>query len=260
MGLVEGAVEWLLMQRKQRAAIVFLAVWCCLRGVSGAVDFPPKPPPEDFFVDEADRHGPEDGEAINKMAKSLLADEQIPIIVVTVSSLLHYGAADGTIESYAKNLFDHYGIGRKSRNYGMLLLVSKGDRKARIELGAGFGHDHDTDAEQVMNKLILPQFRKGMYSNGILDGVRGMDAMARGLSLPRSTLSPLQIIVPILLVGLIIFVAVSLIRSGRKGWGWALLAFLAIAIFFLLRNAGKAGSGAAFGGGSSGGGGATGSW
>ncbi len=55
--------------------------------------------------------------------------------------------------------------------------------------------------------------------------------------------------------------AISLIKSGRKGWGWALLAALGVILFFVLRTAmSQSGSGGAFGGGSSGGGGASGSW
>lgn len=44
-----------------------------------------------------------------------------------------------SVEQYARQLFDHWGPGFKDRNYGILLLVSVGDRKARIELGAGWG-------------------------------------------------------------------------------------------------------------------------
>ena len=56
-------------------------------------------------------------------------------------------------------------------------------------------------------------------------------------------------------------VIVSLFKKGRSGWGWALIAGIAIALFFILRAAASSGgSGGSFGGGSSGGGGASGSW
>ena len=58
-----------------------------------------------------------------------------------------------------------------------------------------------------------------------------------------------------------IAVIVSLFKSGRKGWGWALLIALGALIGYLLYIASKSGgSSGAFGGGSSGGGGSTGSW
>ena len=143
----------------------------------------------------------------------------------------------------------------------MLLLVSSGDRKARIELGADWGHEYDRDAQRVMDTLIIPNFKKQNFSGGILEGVRGLDAMARGLSLPKPKapwwLLPLLIGGVVLTIGVII----SLFKRGRSGWGWALIAALGVLIFFLLRAAvSSSGSGGAFGGGSSGGGGATGSW
>ena len=90
---------------------------------------------------------------------------------------------------------------------------------------------------------------------------RGLDALARDLQLPRPKRSWWQLLVFVGLIALGIGVAISLIKSGRKGWGWALLAALGVILFFVLRAAmSQSGGGGAFGGGSSGGGGATGSW
>lgn len=226
-----------------------------------AIDFPDKPPTSDFFVDQANLINSEDKKQINQITAALLKEEKIPIIIVTIESLLQYNAAHMSIESYAYELFNHWGIGSQNRNYGMLLLVSKGDRKARIELGAAWGRNHDDSANEIMQKLIIPQFKSGNFSGGILGGVRGLDALARGLALPKPK-TPWWAL-PVMLggLGLIIFVIISLFKNGQKGWGWALIAFLGVAIFFILRTAASSsGSGGAFGGGSSGGGGASGSW
>ena len=185
----------------------------------------------------------------------------MPIIVVTINSMATYGAQDWSIERYAQELFNHWGIGRESRNYGMLLLVSKDDRRARIELGGAWGSRHNAASYDIMDNLIIPAFKKGRFSAGILDGVRGLDAMARDLQLPKPKRSWWQLLVFVGLFALGIGVAISLIKSGRKGWGWGLLAVLGVILFFVLRMAmSQSGSGGAFGGGSSGGGGATGSW
>jgi uncharacterized protein len=245
------------------AAIVLLVI---LAGGASAQEregmiFPNKPDKSTFYVDEAGLINPQDGQAVNKIAEALLREQRIPIIVVTIRSLAGHNAADYTIERYAFELFNRWGIGSESRNYGMLLLVSAGDRRARIELGAAWGASHDYKAQEVMNNSILPSFREGRFSEGILAGVKGMDAIARGLALPKPkqpwwTL-PLMIGVAVLIVGLII----SLFKSGHKGWGFALIAFLGVLIFFFLRAAAKgSGSGGAFSGGFSGGGGASGSW
>lgn len=226
-----------------------------------AVSFPDKPPQQHFYVDEAALIGEAEGAEIDRIARELLEQEQVPIIVVTIQSLAAHDAASYTVERYAYELFNEWGIGFERRNYGMLLLVSSGDRRARIELGGGWGHSHNWQAQEVMNTLVVPEFRAGNFAGGILAGVRGMDAMARGLQLPKRKqpwwVMPLFFGLILLAVGTVI----SLFKSGRKGWGWALLIALGAMLFFMLRAAASGGgSGGAFGGGSSGGGGASGSW
>jgi len=243
-----------------------LAVTCLLGALlaapqAHAIEYPPKPEDTDWYVDMAEMIDPPAAEEINKIAVGLFVNEDVPVYVVTIPSMAAMGAPGYTIEGYATELFDHWGIGFGDRNYGMLLLVSRGDRKARIELGADWGHQHDRTMESVMNTLIVPAFKRGDYSAGILDGVRGMDSAARGLALPKPTAPwwalPLTILVVIGFIALIY----NLFKTGRSGWAWALIVALAVALFFILRNAGQSsGSGGGFGGGFSGGGGATGSW
>lgn len=226
-----------------------------------AVTFPDKPPQSDFFVDAASLLDEDARAAINDTALSLLQQEQIPLFVVTIPSLSSYEASALGIEGYATQLFDHWGIGSQERNYGMLLLVSVGDRRARIELGSGFERNYDGQANDIMQSLIVPAFRRGDYPTGITDGVRGMDAMARGLQLPKAT-APWWFL-PAIIGGAIFlgFLVYNLFKTGRSGWAWALIAAIAVALFFILRASAKSGgSGGGFGGGSSGGGGATGSW
>ncbi len=251
------------MMNIRRFLLVLSIGFACSVVVQGAfaVNFPAKPPKSDFFVDEANLLKADARKEVNETALALLQQEQIPLFVVTIPSLSsHEGSALG-IDGYATQLFDHWGIGSQKRNYGMLLLVSVGDRKARIELGAGFEHEYDAQANDIMQSLIVPAFRRGDFQTGITDGVRGMDAMARGLQLPKPTAPwwfwPALIGVAIFLG----FVIYNLFKTGRSGWAWALIAFIAVALFFIMRAAAKSGGSAGgFGGGSSGGGGATGSW
>lgn len=239
---------------------LMVALFTGLAGTSPAVEFPAKPAREHYYVDGGNLLQPADAQAIDQVAGKLLSEQQIPILVVTIPSLITYRAADMTVEQYAAALFNHWGIGSQDRNYGILLLVSVADRKARIELGAGWGRDHDSDAQYIMNLIIIPSFKTGDFSGGIRAGVEALDKMARGLGLPLPR-------VPIwfwaALIGgaiLLVTMVVSLFRSGRQGWAWALLAVVFGLLFVILRSASKGGSGRSFRGGSSGGGGASGSW
>jgi uncharacterized protein len=228
--------------------------------------FPEKPTPQNYFVDRAGLIEPAAQQAVNATAAAQLREHDVPIVVVTIGSLSEMQAASSSIEDYATALFNHWGIGSSERNLGILLLVSVGDRKARIELGAAWESDRDLQAANIMESLIIPAFKRGDYSTGIADGVRGLDAMVRGLNLPPPTRPwwhrPAMAMGALFVVGAI----VSLFRSGNSGWAWAGIAGVSWLLYSVVRNAGqtrstgRGGSGGGFRGGSSRGGGATGSW
>lgn len=143
------------------------------------VSYPPRPDPQEHVFDAASLVSPTDKGTINAIGAALLHDQGIPIVVVTIESMAKYGASGWPIERYAMNLFDEWGIGASNHNYGILLLVSKGDRKARIELGAGYTHERDTQTSRIMSDVIVPRFKQGDFSAGILAGVKALDAMVR---------------------------------------------------------------------------------
>jgi len=239
-----------------------------------------RPGQREFVQDNAGLLSGTDKAQIQKIADKLLTDKAAPIIVVTIESMANYGGAGMRIETFARLLFDQWEIGpaklgKNPWNYGILLLVSKGDRKARIELGAGWRRDKDVVAQQIMEQQIIPHFKQGDYSGGILAGVEALDKMARDLKLPsspqRSAAPPTtrEYIVSAVLIGLAVFTIISLIRRGSSGWAWifwgAILGIIGAILYQMAtsRSSGSGGggfSGGSFDGGFSGGGGASGSW
>lgn len=232
-----------------------------------------RPGERDFIVDLADLISSPDEQKIRELATKLLNDKATPIIVVTVESMAKYGGTGMRIETFSRMLFDQWAIGQAKVggqlwNTGILLVVSRDDRKARIELGAGWRHDQDSLAQQIMDQQIVPRFRQGDFSGGIVAGVEALDKMARGLELPKPPTPWWQPLLVVGAVGLMIFTVVSLIRRGSGGWAWLLwgavfsvLGYLLYSFLTSSRNSDGGGfSGGSFGGGFSGGGGATGSW
>jgi len=247
--------------------------------LTGTLTGLPQPGPRAFILDQAVLIQPADREKIRQLADKLLTEKATPIIVVTIDSMARHGGAGMRIETFARLLFDQWQIGQarvnnKTWNTGILLLVSKGDRKARIELGAGWKRDKDDQALDIMDNRILPPFKAGDYSAGILAGVEALDKMARGLELPAEPAVPRptwHYVVGAIAVGLGIFTIASMVRRGTGGWAWlfwgVVLGLVGMILYSALSNSGRSGggggggfSGGSFGGGSSGGGGASGSW
>src|SRR5258705_269389 len=82
------------------------------------------------------------------------AGKDLALVVAPIDSMSSSGASGWPSERYAMNLFDGWGIGRTDHNYGILLLVSKGDRKARIELGKAFNRERDEECSRIMTTAI----------------------------------------------------------------------------------------------------------
>ena len=114
-------------------------------------------------------------EAIEALQHDASVHYDTPITVVTIGSMARFGGAGYSIEKFARAWFNHWTIG----NRGILLLVSRDDRKARIELGADWGHRFDARTDRIMSRDILPKFKNADYSVGIADGVRELASMAK---------------------------------------------------------------------------------
>ena len=213
--------------RSRGMAVTFLLLLAVPRSQSQT--FPARPEQHDCILDEADLLHPEDAQQVKTICQGVLEDQKIPIVVVTVPSLAKYDGSD--IDSYARALFDKWGIGSQSNNYGILLLASVGDRKARVELGAGWSGTKDETARMVMDDIIVPNFKKGDYSAGILQGVRALETMARGQTVRKPvSWAPLLLLLEFVGLGVFLYLADSqrapglgLGRdcSGVRTRGWA---------------------------------------
>jgi len=231
-----------------------------------------RPGDREFVRDLAELISPEDEQRIAELADQLLTDKVTPVIVVTIESMADHGGAGMRIETFAHLLFDQWQIGHakvneQKWNTGILLLVSRGDRKARIQLGAGWGREKDELCAQIMGEQIIPRFKAGAFSAGIVAGVEALDAMAREKQLPAAPISWKKVLLIAAFIALAIFTVVSLIRRGSSGWAWlfwgVVLSVLGFLLYQMLTRRGGGGGGfggGSFGGGFSGGGGATGSW
>lgn len=141
------------------------------------------------------------------------------IAVVTIPSL------DGdTIEHYATKLFESWKIGNAKNDNGVLLLISRDDRKLRIEVGYGLeGALPDILAQDIINNQITPSFKQGDYSTGVIKGVTGIieaiygEYKATGPLGKKSSINMFETIVIVVVVG---FQFLSAILARSKSW-WA---------------------------------------
>lgn len=102
------------------------------------------------------------------------------VVVLTVPSL------DGApLEDFAIKTFRTWGLGRKGVNDGVLFVISKNDRKLRIEVGSGLeGNVPDATAGRIINDVVVPKFRAGDFPGGVDAGADAIMAASEGAFTP----------------------------------------------------------------------------
>ncbi len=76
------------------------------------------------------------------------------------------------IEQASIKVVDEWKLGGKSADNGVLLLISKNDKKIRIEVGQGLeGNLTDAYSKRIIDEVMLPMFRMENFNDGVLLGV-----------------------------------------------------------------------------------------
>lgn len=126
-------------------------------------------------VDQAGMLPAADEKALDARLATLDHHTGHQFVIVTVDSL-----GGHAIEDYSLRLGRYWGIGRKTINDGILLVVAPHERKVRIEVGYGLEKTvTNAEAARIIDADILPSFRKGQMTTGI---DRGADAIIADLS------------------------------------------------------------------------------
>ncbi|MFA7237842.1 MAG: TPM domain-containing protein [Phycisphaeraceae bacterium] len=256
------------------------------QGDGSAKSYAPYPQPDHGYVtDLAKVLGAQREEAIEQKLYATEKDTGVEIAVVTIDSMSDYPGTPRDIEAFARGLFDVYGVGNMPANNGVLLVVAVKDRKLWITLGAGYGRQHDGAVKRIVDNRIIPRFKQNDYADGIEAGVDAIVAQFAPGSPVSGAAFEWRDLLPLLWwtlgITAVTLIVVSLIRNGKRGWGWVVAGLLIVIVLAVMsavvyvmthRSSGggrglgsssswsSGGFGGGFGGGFSGGGGAGGSW
>jgi uncharacterized protein len=90
-----------------------------------------------------------------------------------------------TIENFATELFKDWGIGKKGKDNGVLILIAIDDRRMRIEVGYGLeGSLTDAQSSWIINDVMKPAFRNNEYYGGVDKSVDKIIAATAGEAIP----------------------------------------------------------------------------
>ena len=125
-------------------------------------------------------------EYIDKM-ETLITDLEkettAEIAVVTTDSL-----EGKSIEMYAVELFEAWGIGKADKDNGILFLVALKDREYRIEVGYGLENViTDVIASDILDEIVLPKFKEVKYGLGSFECVQKISEYIMSANLVEKT-------------------------------------------------------------------------
>ena len=156
---------------KRWLACLMLSFYLIYGGVAWAQpQIPPRPTTNIYVQDYAGVLSEDTKTRINSTSTQLAARIKAQIVVVTIPSL------EGTPPAeYALALLRSWGVGDKTLNNGVVLLISVNDRQSRIEVAYGLeGPLPDAKVGRIQDDYMIPYFQQGDYDKGILNGYRAV--------------------------------------------------------------------------------------
>lgn len=162
-----------------RTWIVAFAILCGLlaaRAESAPLRSTQVPKADGWVTDLAGMITPGDEATLESELEAWKRGSGHEMAVLTVDSL--NGA---TIEGFALDVAREWALGSKDKSDAALLVVSKADRKIRVEVGRGLeGVLPDILCARIIRDVITPAFKRGNFSSGIVAGVQALRATAGG--------------------------------------------------------------------------------
>ncbi len=177
--------------------------------------------PTGFVQDYAGLLSVEEKNSLETKIQNFEQNTTNEIAVVTILSL------DGdTIENVAQEIFTKWGIGKKDKNNGVLLLISLNDRRTRIHTGYGVEGDlTDIGTSYIQSDVITPAFREERYFDGInnavdkmIEALGGTNIVPENYSVPSNTSNyNWEIIFIAIIFGFQFLIAV--LAQSKSWWG-----------------------------------------
>jgi uncharacterized protein len=148
-----------------RRLAALLALFVALVSQVARAELPARP--EGPVADYAHVLNPADVATLDARLRDYNRTTGRAIIVATVPSL------DGEeIEPYATKLAEAWGIGGAESQNGVLFLIAPAERKLRIATARGVDvRLTDIMSGRIIRDVVVPQFKVGNMSQGIVDGV-----------------------------------------------------------------------------------------
>lgn len=208
---------------KYRLVFIILFVLGCIQLVPAQFDIPEKPQrigDQTSLYDAINLLSPSQQSALEQKLIRYSDSTSTQIFVAIIST-----TNNDDISLVATEWGQKWGIGQAEEDNGIVILLAKDDRE--IDISTGYGIEYrltDIMAERIINRVIIPEFKRGNFYNG-LD--RGTDAVFNALNGEFTntntnsgpTRFPIEVLFVLLIFFIIFIIILTKIRGGGNGHG-----------------------------------------
>lgn len=152
-------------------ALLAAALLLSLAAPAQALEVPPNR--GDWVTDNARLLSPQEKNALGAELRRFAEATGNQIVVLTIDSLEGEDAP-----GYANKVARAWGVGRKDKNNGVLILVARREARVRFEVGRGV-EDRLTDvvSKRIQREVTVPHFRAGRFGQGLAETVAVMERL-----------------------------------------------------------------------------------
>ncbi|RTY90222.1 YgcG family protein [Flavobacterium sp. GT3R68] len=261
----------LLKTNKSIFGALLLFVLCCSQVSWAQFKIPEKPDFQTSVYDYANLLSASEKTSLEEKLIKYSDSTSTQIVVITIDDL-----KNEDINVLSTNWAQKWGFGDAKKDNGVMILVSKNDRKLSIR--PGYGVEDRLVAGicgEIIRNVIVPEFKAGSYYNGLDKGADAIFDVLKGKYKGERKVKKEKNF-PIMPIIIIIIIILSIISRNKRGGGGSSgrgpSLFDAIILSSLGRGSfgggssgggfggGGGGFGGGFGGGGFSGGGSSGSW
>ncbi len=151
----------------------FILLFCCVPLAAYGLDVPKL---QGYVNDYAGMISPSAKSKIEEGLKAFEQSDSTQVVILTIPSL-----EGENLEEFSIKVAEAWKIGQQLKDNGIILLVSKQERKVRIEVGRGLeGRLTDLMAGRIIDQVIKPRFKQGDFDGGFIAGASALIAATRG--------------------------------------------------------------------------------
>ncbi len=143
------------------------------------------PPLTGRVVDQAHLLSPSAISDLNAALATHESKTSNQVAVLTMASL-----EGQPLEDFSQQVSTAWALGKKGTDNGVLFLIAVQEKKVRIEVGYGLeGTLTDAKSSRIIRHEVVPRFRTGDFSGGVISGTHGILATIEGtyVNTPSST-------------------------------------------------------------------------